>query len=74
MPQTDRPTPASTRVTVGSEDLERLEMVLSYQTGLAGRTIGLPQEQSWELAQAVVRAVRALVEEWARQQTEDSDG
>jgi predicted DNA-binding transcriptional regulator AlpA len=56
-----------TEAGISDETVERLGMMLSYQSGIAAQTVGLPEGQARELAEAVVETVEALAARWADQ-------
>ncbi|MFJ8538142.1 helix-turn-helix transcriptional regulator [Streptomyces sp. NPDC093591] len=51
--------------TLSGEDVERLTTMLTYQSAVAAQTVGLPEPQARELAEAVVQAVERLAAKWA---------
>jgi predicted DNA-binding transcriptional regulator AlpA len=59
-----------TQSPLSEEDVERLTAMLTYQSAIAGQTVGLPEARTRELAEAVVRTVEALAAKWAEASNE----
>lgn len=56
-----------TEAPLSEETVERLGTMLSYQSAIAAQTVGLPEDQARELAEAVVQTVEEVAARWARQ-------